>query len=51
MPIWVFKPHLSYTSCRKNRAGGVVGGEISGKKGRSSKRGGAGAFSVVAAFI
>ena len=36
---------------KKSRAGGVAGGEIGGKKGRSSKRGGAGAFGVITTSI
>ena len=49
--VRAFKPHLSYTSCRKGRAGRAAGGEIGGKKGKNSKRGGVGAFSIVATFI
>ena len=51
LPAWALKPHLSYTSCRKSRAGGAVGSEMGGKKGKSSKRGGTRAFSVVTASI
>ena len=51
LPVWAFKPYLSCASCRKDRADGAVGGKIGRKKGRSSRRGGAGAFSIVAAFI
>ena len=51
LPAWAFKPYLSYTSCGKGRAGGAAGSEIGGKKSRSSRKGGAGAFSVIAAFI
>ena len=51
MPAQAPKPYLSCTSCRKGRAGKAVGGEIGGKKGRSSKRGSTGVFSVAAAFI
>ena len=51
LPIWASKPHLSCAGCKKGRAGGVVGGKIGGKKGRSSERGGTGAFGVVAASI
>ena len=49
--VWAFKPYLSYTSCGKGRAGRAVSGKICRKKGRSSKRGGVGAFSIVATFI
>ena len=51
LPVWAFKPHLSYTSYKKSRAGGAVGGKIGGKKGRSSERSGAGASSVVTTSI
>ena len=47
---WAFKPYLSYTSCKKGRAGGAASGEMGGKKGKSSKRGSTGASGVVAAF-
>ena len=49
MPIWAPKPYLSHAGYRKNRAGRMTGGEMGGKKGRSSKRGGTGASSVVTA--
>ena len=51
LPTWAFKPHLSYTSCGKGRAGGAVGGKMGGKKGKSNKRGGARAFSVITTSI
>ena len=51
LPVWAFKPHLSCTNCEKDRAGGAAGGEIGGKKGKSSRRGGAEAFSVVTISI
>ena len=47
LPAWAFKPHLSHTSCEKGRAGGKIGG----KKGRSSKRGGTRASSIVTASV
>ena len=48
LPIWALKPHLSHTSCGKGRADGAAGGEMGGKKGKSSKRGGAKAFNIIA---
>ena len=51
LPVWAFKPYLSRASCGKGRVGRVVGGKIGRKKGRSSKRGGAGVFSVTTTSI
>ena len=51
LPIRAPKPYLSHTSYKKGRAGEVVGSKMDGKKGRNSKRGGAGASSVIAASI
>jgi len=45
------KPYLSCASRRKGRVGGVVSSKMGGKKGRSGRRGGARASSVVAAFV
>ena len=49
--IWALKPRLSYTSCKKGRAGEAVGGKIGRKKGRRSKRGSTGVFNIAATFI
>ena len=49
--VWAPKPHLTYAGCGKGRAGGVVSSEIGKKKGKNSKRGGARAFSVIAASV
>ena len=46
---WAPKPHLSYTSCGKSKAGEAASGEMGGKKSRSSGRGGAGVSGVAAA--
>ena len=51
LPVWALKPYLSYISCKKSRAGGAAGGEMGGKKGKNSERGGAGAFSVITTSI
>ena len=45
------KPYLSHTNYKKSRAGGAVGGKIGGEKGKSSKRGSAGAFSIITTSI
>ena len=49
LPIWVSKPYLSCTSCGKGKAGRAVGSEMGGKKGKSSKKSGTKAFSVITA--
>ena len=46
LPARAFKPHLSYTSCGKSRAGKAVGSKIGGKKGKSNKRSNTGVFSI-----
>jgi hypothetical protein len=51
LPMWAPKPHLRCASCGKSRVSGAAGGEMGGKKGRSSGRGGAGVFSVITASI
>ena len=51
LPIWAPKLHLSHTGCKKSKTDRAVGSKIGRKKGRSSKRGGTGAFSVVIASI
>ena len=51
LPIWALKPHLSHTSCGKGKAGRAASSKIGGKKGRSSKRGGTGASSIVTTSI
>ena len=51
LPTRAPKPHLSHTSCGKDRAGGAVGGEIGRKKGRNSKKSGTEVFNITAAFI
>ena len=45
------KPYLNCTSYEKGKAGRVAGSKMGGKKSKSSKRGGARAFSVITAFI
>ena len=45
------KPHLSCAGCGKDRAGGVAGSEMGGKKNRSSGRGSAGASNIVAVSV
>ena len=50
LPVRAPKPYLSYTGCRKGRAGGAVGGKIGGKKGKSSKRSGTKVFSIATTF-
>jgi len=45
------KPYLSRAGCGKGRVGGVVSSKIGRKKGRSSRRGSAGASGVIAASI
>ena len=51
LPIRALKPYLSYTSCRKGKTGKVVGSKIGRKKGKSSKRGNTGVFSIATAFV
>ena len=51
LPIWAFKPYLSYTSCEKGRAGGAVGSKIGRKKGRSSKKSSTRVFNIAATSI